>query len=79
MPNLYKGTYTRDELETIFGTKRTDSMKRSLLREGYKFDCSGRGQNYKITITGLPDAPPPFEEFIMRELVCSKQTNFRAM
>ena len=78
MTNLQKGAYTRDELEAIFGTKRTDSMKRSLLREGYKFDCSGRGQNYTITITGLPDAPPPFEEFIMRELGCSKQTNFRA-
>ena len=66
-------------MEALFGTSRTDSIKRSLTRAGYAFSSSGRGDNYTITITALPDPLSPFEEFAMREFKCGPQTNFKAM
>ena len=71
--------YCRLELEEIFQTSRTDSIRRSLNRDGYTFECSGWGKKYKITITALPDPPTPFEEFAMREFDCGPRTNFEGM
>lgn len=71
--------YCRIELEEIFQTSRTDSIKRSLKREGYSFESSGRGKSYTITITALPDPPTPFEEFARREFDCGPRTNFEGM
>ena len=71
--------YCRIELEEIFQTSRTDSIKRSLKREGYTFESSGRGKGYRITITALLDPPTPFEEFARREFDCGSRTNFKEM
>lgn len=54
-------------------------IKRSLQRAGYTFESGGRGKGYTITITGLPEPPTPFEEFIKREFACGPQTDFPAM
>lgn len=40
---LIQRTYSRAELEAIFYTDRTDSIKRSLTRAGYTFESGGRG------------------------------------
>lgn len=72
-------TYSRAELEAIFYTDRTDSIKRSLTRAGYTFESGGRGQGYWIKITGLPEPPSEFEEFAKREFTCGPQTNFETM
>lgn len=67
------------ELEAIFQTSRIDSIKRSLNRAGYKFECAGRGKTCTITITALPQPPAPFQDFAMREFACGPQTNFEGM
>ena len=72
-------TYTRAELTKIFETNRTDVIRRSLQRSGYSFESSGRGDDYKIKITALPKPPSEFEEFVIREFGCGKQTNFQIM
>ena len=79
MQQLQLRTYTREELEEIFSTTRTDSIKRSLQRAGYTFESGGRGKGYTITITGLPDPPTPFEEFARREFECGPQTRIEDM
>lgn len=75
---LEQRTYNRTELEEIFHTSRTDSIKRSLSRAGYNFESAGRGKDFTITITALPP-PRPFKEFAKREFACGPQTNFDAM
>lgn len=72
-------TYRRVELEEIFHTSRTDSIKRSLTRAGYTFESNGRGKGFTITITALRVSPTPFEVFAKREFNCGPQTNFKAM
>ena len=75
---LEQRTYSRTELEELFFTNRTDSIKRSLSRAGYCFESAGRGKNFTISITALPQ-PTPFKEFAEREFACGPQTNFEAM
>lgn len=77
--NLELRKYNRAELEELFHTSRTDSIRRSLERAGYRFKSEGRGKGYTITITGLPEPPSPFEIFARREFNCGPQTNFEAM
>lgn len=79
MQSLQLRTYTRAELEEIFHTTRTDTIKRSLQRAGYTFESGGRGKEFTITITGLPEPPAPFEVFAKREFACGPQTDFPAM
>ena len=73
MQSLQLRTYTRAELEEIFHTTRTDTIKRSLQRAGYTFESGGRGKEFTITITGLPEPPTPFEAFAKREFACGPQ------
>lgn len=61
--SLEKRTYNRKELEEIFHTSRTDSIKRSITRAGYSFESAGRGAEFSITITAVP-LPMPFKEFV---------------
>ena len=79
MEQLSLRTYSRSELEKIFHTSRTDSIRRSLERAGYTFVSAGRGQSYTITITNLPTPPTAFETFVKREFNCGAQTDFKAM
>ena len=79
MQQLQLRTYNRAELEEIFHTTRTDTIKRSLQRAGYTFESGGRGKEFAITIRGLPEPPTPFEEFAKRELKCGPQTDFSTM
>lgn len=79
MQSLQLRTYTRAELEEIFHTTRTDTIKRSLQRAGYTFESGGRGKEFAITIRGLPEPPTPFEAFAKREFACGPQTDFPAM
>lgn len=46
---------------------------------GYTFHSEGRGEGYRITVTGLPEPPTLFEQFARREFGCGPQTNFKAM
>lgn len=69
-------TYNRMELENLLHTSRTDSIKRSLSRAGYTFTSKGRGKNYSITITGMPDK---FKEFAENELYYGEKTNFEGL
>jgi len=78
MKALELRTYTRAELEEIFKTSRTDSMKRSLSRAGYKFECSGRGSKYTLTITALP-TKSEFEIFAIKELGYGERTFFEVL
>lgn len=79
MEQLQLQTYSRTELEEIFGTSRIDSIKRSLKRAGYTFETVGRGKGCTITITALPTPQTPFEAFAKREFSCGTQTNFEGM
>lgn len=72
-------TYNRTELEEMFHTTRTDSMRRSLSRMGYEYTSAGRGKEYTITITKLATPPSKFEVFAKREFTCGPQTNFVEM
>lgn len=75
---MKKRVYTRAELEAIFHTSRTDSMRKSLKRAGYTFESGGRGADYWIEITDIPAPPSPYEEFMRREFDCGPQTNLAA-
>ena len=44
-------TYTRDELNEYFSTKRFDSIKAELKRQGYEFEVKGRAETATLTIT----------------------------
>ena len=72
-------TYSRTELEQLFNTSRTDSIKRSLERAGYTFQSSGRGRTYQIQITALPSPPSEFAAFAQKHFDCGEQTNFDVM
>lgn len=77
--DLEMRAYSRIELEEIFHTSRTDVFRKKLAQAGYTFEATGRGKGYTITITGLPEPPPPFEIFVKREFNCGPQTNFKGM
>lgn len=72
-------TYSRHELEQLFHTSRTDSIRRSLERAGYTFQSSGRGKTYQIQITALPSPPSEFAAFAQKHFDCGEQTNFDVM
>ncbi len=78
MKELELRIYTRAELEEIFHTTRTDSMTRSLLRAGYKFESSGRGKDYTISIIELP-SKSEFEVFAIKELGYGERTTFETL
>ncbi len=67
-------TYSREELEKIFNTDRTDTIKKRLERAGYGFENGGRGKDYWIKITALPEPPSAYEEFMRREFGYGPQT-----
>ena len=69
-------TYTREELKEIFHTDRIDSIKSKLNRQGYTYTTSGRGQDFTLTISGLP---PRFRNFCIEQLGFAPQTDFERL
>ena len=69
-------TYTRKELVELYHTDRIDSIKRKLDRQGYTYTTSGRGQDFTLTISGLP---PRFKTFCIEQLNFAPQTDFERL
>ena len=70
-------TYTRDELNEYFSTKRFDSIKAKLKRQGYEFEVKGRAETATLTITKQPATK--FRLFCIEELGFAPQTDFKRL
>ena len=69
-------TYTRAELVEIFKTKRLDSIKEKLTRNGYEYVLSGRAERVTLTVTKKPS---PFRDYCIKELGFAPQTHFHKL
>ena len=47
--------YSRQELIELYKTERLDYIKKKIKKEGYAFNDCGRGKNYIMKITALPE------------------------
>ena len=68
--------YTREELIAIYKTTRLDAIKNKVTREGYKYTNCGRGKDYKMVITLLPNKNNAFKEYCIKNLGFAAQTDF---
>ena len=68
--------YTREELIAIYKTTRLDAIKNKVTREGYKYTSCGRGKDYKMVITLLPNKNNAFKEYCIKNLGFAAQTDF---
>ena len=72
-------TYTKAELTAAYKTGRLDYIKRKITAEGYKYTDSGRADNYKMTITELPNNFNQFKRYCIDELKIDYRTNFELL
>lgn len=74
---LEKRIYSRQELTDLYKT-RLDAIKKKITREGYSYVESGRGANYTMQITGIPEGQA-FKEYCIKELGFAPQTDFNIL
>lgn len=71
--------YSRQELIKLYKTDRLDYIKKKIKKDGYTFEDCGRGKNYIMKITALPDYGKQLEKYCIEELGFSAQVNFSVL
>ena len=69
-------TYTRAELVKMFGNGTNQGLTRKLTRNGIAYRSEGRGQKFKITVTGKEN---PFKVFCMNEFGLDGRTDYQKL
>ena len=69
-------TYTRAELVKMFGNGTNQGLTRKLTRNGIAYRSEGRGQEFKITVTGKEK---PFKVFCMNEFGLDGRTDYQKL
>lgn len=71
--------YSRSELIQLFNTNRLDAIKAKIIRQGYKFNDNGRGNNYVMEITELPTSDQQLKQYCINTLLFPPQIDIKKL